>query len=828
MGKLPYPQLRNLKHFENGKTVPSYNPKLPWMGYGKILRYFTPEALIQFGIINLSPSFRLSSNFEVDPRAIKAIRSKERFAPDNSGIHPIFKNTPDHWDHTSDLMYEYLKPSLRIASKILDMEVVLDFLTAVGKPWVEEEPTLLHEAKSGQKQYSFYPKPLTSAERAVTAEALIHMQDFVDFDWDFSSPLSVAAYTITRKVWDKSHKRMVWDRGMCDYAGSYSSTIKFNGEWKKFLNLDNLPGNDFVPNTDSTSRLLRTQFTLAFTMVHELVHAWVRNMRRDALRIDEVEPYCNDDRIAEPGWALMSAIFGSIGWPIANNPVMYDAPFGMSTIRFPGTRDLRKTFAAESYKGTPAKWGVDISTEYALPMDFIGQFFTNDFWDTRVERFGSGMLRSPKPLGVREVHEYTENSFEAPESPRVKRRLVDGVEVDDPEARSPEHDTLHPGVRKGILLPDSAFDGVGNRLDLRSGKIQKTKRKKTARQLGILSPIPEAPSPVSPMYPTSLVSRNSPVSSISSEDTSMPDAPDFDQGYVYPPSQAPNFGQGYDALPPALTTGQGNNPLPPSLTIGQGYDPLPPSLAIGQGFNTPPPAPTVGPGYNPLPPALAIGLGPPTLPPFPTMGKLFGAEIKDNGELGLPILYQKAGEGYDYQQQPRRNAPDLNKPLPQIRRLDKIVRSPREIMQGEQDPAYYDSSPEYPEEGADGLTSFEFHRLRDSEYRAPPVTTRPVTYEERRAHKKAASKAARQEGFEKWMKQKQEKADYKVAKKEAKKEAKADHKIATEQVRTKGSLGRAGFRDLFAHKGDPNEEEYKRLLGPDSPEHPYGHRSGYR
>ncbi|KEQ86896.1 hypothetical protein M438DRAFT_291624, partial [Aureobasidium pullulans EXF-150] len=174
-------------------------------------------------------------------------------------------------------------------------------------------------------------------------------------------------------------------------------------------------------------------------MVHELVHAWVRNMRRDALRIDEVEPYCNDDRIAEPGWALMSAIFGSIGWPIANNPVMYDAPFGLSTIRFPGTRDLRKTFAAESYKGTPAKWGVDISTEYALPMDFIGQFFTNDFWDTRVERFGSGMLRSPKPLGVREAHEYTENSFEAPESPRVKRRLVDGVEVDDPEARSPEH-----------------------------------------------------------------------------------------------------------------------------------------------------------------------------------------------------------------------------------------------------------------------------------------------------------------------------------------------------------------------------------------------------
>lgn len=213
----------------------------------------------------------------------------------------------------------------------------------------------------------------------------------------------------------------------------------------------------------------------------------------------------------------------------------------------------------------------------------------------------------------------------------------------------------------------------------------------------------------------------------------MPDAPDFDQGYVYPPSHAPTFGQGYDVLPSALTIGQGYNPLPqaltigqgnnllpPALTIGQGYNPLPPSLAIGQGFNTPPPAPTVGPGYNPLPPALAIGLGPPTLPPFPTMGKLFGAEIKDNGELGLPILYQKAGEGYDYQQQPRRNAPDLNKPLPQIRRLENIVRSPREIMQGEQDPAYYDSSPEYPEEGADGLTSFEFRRLKAQNTAHPP------------------------------------------------------------------------------------------------------------
>ncbi|THY35918.1 hypothetical protein D6D01_00938 [Aureobasidium pullulans] len=671
MGKLPYPELRNLKHLENGKTVTSYNPKLPWMGYGTILRYFTPEALIQFGIINLSPSFRISSNFEVDPRAIKAIRSKERFAPDNSGIHPIFKNTPGHWGHTSDLMYEYLKPSLRIATKILDMEVVLDFLTAVGKPWVEEEPTLLHEAKSGQKQYSFYPKPLTSAERAVTAEALIHMQDFVDFDWDFNSPLSVAGYTTTRKVWDKSHKRKMWDRGMCDCAGSYSSTIKFNGEWKKFLNLDNLPGNDFVPNTDSTSRLLRTQFSLAFTMVHELVHAWVRNMRRNAHRKDEVDPYCNDDRIAEPGWALMSAIFGSIGWPIANNPIMYDAPFGLSTIRFPGTRDLRKTFAAESYKGTPAKWGVDVSTEYALPMDFMGQFFTNDFWDTRVERYGSGMLRSPKPLGVRVIHQYTENSFEAPESPRVKRRLVGGVEVDDPEARSPEHDTLHPGVRKGVFLPDSAFDGIGNILDLRSGKIQKMKRKKTARH-------------------------------------SIP----FTRGLFARVANAPN-------------------------------------VASVAKF---------------------------------TMGKLFGAEIKDNGELGLPILYQKAGEGYDYQQRPRRDALDLNKPLPHIWRLENIVRSPRAIMQGERneavaDPAHYDSSPEYSEEGAGGLTSFEFHRLRDSEYRAPPVTTRPITYEERRAHKKAASKAARQEGFEKWMKQKQEKADYKIAKKEAKKEAKADDKI---------------------------------------------------
>ena len=62
---------------------------------------------------------------------------------------------------------------------------------------------------------------------------------------------------------------------------------------------------------------------------------------------------------------------------------------------------------------------------------------------------------------------------------------MDGVEVDDPEARSPEHDALHPGVRKGILLPDSAFDGIGNRLDLRSGKIQKAKRKKTARYVSI-------------------------------------------------------------------------------------------------------------------------------------------------------------------------------------------------------------------------------------------------------------------------------------------------------------------------------------------------------
>jgi hypothetical protein len=247
-----------------------------------------------------------------------------------------------------------------------------------------------------------------------------------------------------------------------------AAEVVMSYEWQMGLDHDHHYQPVFVPMTNYKSMLMRCQFHFAITLLHELVHAWTYNTRRDPPGW-ACEPFCADQRVGETGWAMINAIFGSVFGEIGNNPELRNSPFGLRSFRWPGFRHMDGHFEIEPYTATPAKHGITVATEYAVPMQFIRQFFTEEFYYTRVERFGPGILKTPKVLGVRcgwHPHEFDEI-----ESPRVKRRKIGDEEVDDPEIASPVDDTLHPALLQGVLHKDWAFNLLGQPIDKHTGLI---------------------------------------------------------------------------------------------------------------------------------------------------------------------------------------------------------------------------------------------------------------------------------------------------------------------------------------------------------------------
>jgi hypothetical protein len=187
MGKLPYPEVRDIMRFdaESGLRKPAFSTKSPWMGSSMLLRFCTPAQLMQQGFINLDPyESAISKRFEIDTAALRAIQDGMPLIPDGHGIHPVFHL--NNWSDTTPELYEYLKPSLRIVTRLLEMEVVLDYLDALGKPWHPKETTPLYVKKggSGLQPHAFFPRELTDGERNEVANEIWELQHHVKFKWE--------------------------------------------------------------------------------------------------------------------------------------------------------------------------------------------------------------------------------------------------------------------------------------------------------------------------------------------------------------------------------------------------------------------------------------------------------------------------------------------------------------------------------------------------------------------------------------------------------------------------------------------------------------------
>jgi hypothetical protein len=101
------------------------------------LRFLTPAKLLELGCINtgtgmfspISPRYRIDP--EVAARASKLRTAPQLYVGNPDGIHPLVRRNKFHL--TSDYEDECLKPTLRIVTKLLELDSVLDMLWALGQ-----------------------------------------------------------------------------------------------------------------------------------------------------------------------------------------------------------------------------------------------------------------------------------------------------------------------------------------------------------------------------------------------------------------------------------------------------------------------------------------------------------------------------------------------------------------------------------------------------------------------------------------------------------------------------------------------------------------------
>jgi hypothetical protein len=205
LGINPYPKLRekiDIPDFDQ----PAYDLQMPWFGKSRILPWLTPHELWERGCINTMLGKSVSSQFEIDAAvAVKACRDRptshhtdthgyswhvggrNAYIDSHEGIHPIVCR--NNFKNTSDYEYECHKPTLRIVSKMLEMESVLDQLWALGQPWVKVPDT-----KMMKDNYVYYSGKSTAVQRLKTAQELRQLSNFVYFDWGNVMGLDAIAY----------------------------------------------------------------------------------------------------------------------------------------------------------------------------------------------------------------------------------------------------------------------------------------------------------------------------------------------------------------------------------------------------------------------------------------------------------------------------------------------------------------------------------------------------------------------------------------------------------------------------------------------------------
>lgn len=183
LGKDPYPGLKQRRDIpEWNMTTPEYNYSKAWFGDSLILTYLTSAKLLELGCINTDTSVLspISKQYRIDTD-VAGSANKFRTAPklyigNHDGIHPLVRR--NRFNLTSDYGYECLKPTLRIVTKLLELDSVLDMLWTLGQRWTQVQGT-----KTMKNVYVYYTGRSTPQQRRHTALELVQLSEYVHFEW---------------------------------------------------------------------------------------------------------------------------------------------------------------------------------------------------------------------------------------------------------------------------------------------------------------------------------------------------------------------------------------------------------------------------------------------------------------------------------------------------------------------------------------------------------------------------------------------------------------------------------------------------------------------
>ncbi|KAF2471417.1 uncharacterized protein BDR25DRAFT_368253, partial [Lindgomyces ingoldianus] len=259
-------------------------------------------------------------------------------------IHAIFQKS--NWKGVNDILFLNLQPSLRLASMFLRNESFLEWLVAplVGR--------MLTDIQSGKTYLSDPLRNRTGTERnglvqevRMALHCLAHSTHF-----HFEAPTQSKFYGRTM-----IHRTQPLHTSVCTsrfIRNNLGIKIEIRLEYQRFLE------NSYTSST--LCQRLRHDFSLATTLVHELVHA-IGIMRRGDLK----EPHLRLDEPenSELGNAFENFFFGAIINPADKAS---DAPSFL----------MGKPWADD--KTTDAAGGKEWVT---IPMSYVAQWFRKDTWD---------------------------------------------------------------------------------------------------------------------------------------------------------------------------------------------------------------------------------------------------------------------------------------------------------------------------------------------------------------------------------------------------------------------------------------------------------------
>lgn len=213
-------------------------------------------------------------------------------------------------------------------------------------------------------------------------------------------------------------------------------STKFRDALRRKRRVDNIH-----PELDQHAADLRTRFYMAMIMVHEIAHAF-NDIFNPTHHIQKHEPFMNDNRVAELGYAMTKHIFGNGVNITGGNPEHLGVPFGFYFFNWPDS-DSRGDKRRERH--SLAKAGVHTHAYYVLPMSYVLKVLHPRFWTDEVIRYGTiASLRLPKVLGVR----YQYDNY----------KLWLDEEAPDPEfAAALPMDELQPDIAEGIITQDEAI-----------------------------------------------------------------------------------------------------------------------------------------------------------------------------------------------------------------------------------------------------------------------------------------------------------------------------------------------------------------------------------